>query len=102
MIDSHQAAQMRLMSEGTQADLTRVANIPKRGSQMTAFTKALRVLDSDGLRAQGYSWFRISAPADDPEHAYLEAWRAKPEQEGTLNRAAAIPAPFTQTVGDRL
>jgi hypothetical protein len=77
-------------NNGTPADLTRVCRIPQRGSGVAAFSKAMRALDSDGLKKQGYVWFRVSSPGDDPQHAYLEAWKVKPEMEGTLNRDAAV------------
>jgi len=76
--------------KGTPADLTRVCRIPERGSHIKAFLKAMYALDRDGLRQQGYVWFRVSAPRDDPTHAYLEAWKVKPEVEGKLNREAAV------------
>lgn len=75
---------------GTPADLTRVCRIPQRGSHVVAFTKAMRVLDSDGLRKQGYTWFRVSTPGDDPTHAYLEAWKVRPDVQGKLNKDAAV------------
>jgi hypothetical protein len=79
------------VTDGTPADLTRVVLIPQRGSHVKAFMKAMKMLDSDGLRKQGYLWFCVSAPADDPDHAYLEAWHVKPEKQAPLNRAAAVP-----------
>ena len=72
------------------ADLTRKTRIPQRGSHVEAFTKALNRLDSDGLRSQGYTWFRVSAPGDDEEWAYLEAWKVKPDVQAPLNRSAAV------------
>ena len=72
------------------ADLTRKTRIPRRGSSLRTFTKAMNRLDSDGLRSQGYTWFRVSAPGDDQEWAYLEAWRVKPDVEAPLNCSAAI------------
>ena len=79
------------MTVGTPADLTRVVLIPQRGSHMKGFLKALKMLDADGLRKRGYSWFCVSAPGDDPDHAYLQAWRVKPETQGPLDRASAVP-----------
>lgn len=81
------------MSNGTPADLTRVVDISKvRGNQPQAIAKTMMPL-ADGLRAQGYKWFRITAPDDDEERVYLEAWMVRPEKEGELNRAAALSAP---------
>ena len=74
----------------TPADLTRKTRVPKRGSAMQAFTKAMNRLDSDGLRSQGYTWFRVSAPGDDQEWAYLEAWKVKPAVQAPLNPSAAV------------
>lgn len=74
--------------KGTPADLTRVADISKvRGSQPSAIAKVMMPM-ADGLRAQGYKWFRVTAPADDEDHVYLEAWWERPQVEGELNRAA--------------
>lgn len=77
------------MSGGIPADLTRVVDISNvRGTQPSAIAKVLNPM-ADGLREQGYQWFRITAPADDEAHVYLEAWKVKPKQEGILNRSAA-------------
>lgn len=76
---------------GTPANLTRVADISKvKGSQPTAIAKAITPI-SDGLRKQGYKWFRITAPADDENHVYLEAWWERPVKQGKLNRSAVNP-----------
>lgn len=78
-------------TDGAPADLTRVADISKvKGSQSEAIARKVMPI-SDGLREQGYKWFRVTAPADDPDHVYLEAWWEKPAKEGTLNREAAQP-----------
>jgi hypothetical protein len=83
-----------MSNEGIPADLTRVTDISDvKGSQPDAIAKTLMPM-ADGLRAQGYKWFRITAPADDEDHVYLEAWRERPIvdgvlSEGKLNRAAA-------------
>lgn len=74
---------------GTPADLTRVVDISEvRGSQPNAIAKVLGPM-SDGLREQGYKWFRVSAPGDEDD-VYLEAWLQRPEKEGELNRSAAV------------
>lgn len=76
-------------TEGTPADLTRVADISKvKGSHWRVLEKHILPI-SDGLREQGYKWFRVTAPADDEDHVYLEAWWEKPAKEGKLNREAA-------------
>lgn len=72
------------------ADLTRKVNISKlRGRQPNQIAKALQKLDADNLRKQGYAWFRMTAPADDEDWCYLEAWKAKPAHEGKLDRSKA-------------
>ena len=81
------------MAEGTPADVTRVVNIEKvKGGQTRAIAEALGPL-ADGLRAQGYHWFRITAPADDEDHVYMQAWRIRPEIEGALDRGSAVTVP---------
>lgn len=73
---------------GTPADLTQVADISRvKGSQPSAIVKVLSPM-ADGLREQGYRWFRVTAPADDEDHVYLEAWWERPNKEGELNRDA--------------
>ena len=73
---------------GTPADLTIRARIPRHGSQPSALAKIMtREFDPDALRAKGYKWFRVTAPADDPTHAYMECWWEKPEKEGSLDRS---------------
>ena len=77
------------MSKAVPADLTRIADISKvKGSQPAAIAKACMPM-ADLLREQGFKWFRVTAPADDEDHVYLEAWREKPAKQGKLNRAAA-------------
>lgn len=82
------------MNDGIPADLTRVVDISKvKGSQPSAIAKVMGPL-ADGLREQGYKWFRVTAPADDEDHVYMEAWRERPMKdgelrEGNLNRGAA-------------
>lgn len=77
------------MAEGTPADATRVVDISTvKGGQPAAIRKMLGPL-ADGLREQGYKWFRITAPADDEDHVYMQAWRIRPEVEGALDRGAA-------------
>lgn len=78
---------------GTPADLTRVATLSPLYTQPIAVARALnKQLKPDDLKAEGYKWFRVTAPADDPEHVYLEAWWTKPTVEGALNREAAVSA----------
>jgi hypothetical protein len=80
------------MAEGTPADLTRVVDISKvKGGQPSAIREILGPL-ADGLREQGYKWFRITAPSDDEDHVYMQAWRLRPEIEGALDRSAAVSA----------
>lgn len=75
---------------GTPADLTLVADISKvKGSQPTAISKVCMPM-AEGLREQGYRWFRVTAPSDDEDHVYLEAWRERPYKQGALNRSAAV------------
>jgi len=75
------------MSKAVPADLTRVINIARlKGSHDVAAAKALRPLE-EGLRGEGYTWFRIT---DDPRRVYLEAWRVKPANPAPLNRNAAV------------
>lgn len=77
--------------EGIPADVTIRARIPRSGSQPAALARIMnREFDPRRWRAEGYKWFRVSAPADDPTHAYLECWREKPAKEAPLNRSAAI------------
>lgn len=76
--------------DGTPADLTIRARIPRRCTQPQALARIMtREFDTEPLRAKGYKWFRVTAPADDPTHAYMECWREKPAKEGRLNRSAA-------------
>lgn len=73
---------------GTPADLTRIADISKvKGSHANAISKVCMPM-ADGLREQGYTWFRVTAPTDDEDHVYLEAWRERPQKEAPLNRDA--------------
>lgn len=84
-----------MTNPGVAADLTRKVNISRlRGSQPAQIAKALIKLDADNLRKQGYAWFRVTAPADDEDWCYLEAWKAKPVVdglfcEGQLDRSKA-------------
>jgi hypothetical protein len=74
---------------GTPADVTRVADISGvRGSQPSAIAKVIMPI-SDGLKEQGYKWFRVTAPVDEPDRIYLEAWKERPAIEGKLNRESA-------------
>lgn len=87
--------QARLLSDGAStggvpADLTIRARIPRRGTQAQALARIMmREFDPEPLRAKGYKWFRVTAPADDPTHVYLECWREKPAVEGKLDRSKA-------------
>jgi len=75
---------------GVPADLTIKARIPRRGTQVSALARIMtREFNPDELRAKGYKWFRITAPADDETHAYMECWWEKPAIEGELDRSAA-------------
>lgn len=79
--------------QGVPADRTIRVRIPRNCSQPRALaTIMMREFDPERWRAEGYKWFRVSAPADDPTHAYLECWREKPAVEGKLNREVAIRA----------
>lgn len=70
---------------GIPADLTRVVDISKvRGSQPNALAKVIKPM-ADGLREQGYKWFRVSAPSDDEDHVYLEAWHEEPLVDGLIS-----------------
>lgn len=86
---------------GTPADLTLVADISKvKGSQPSAIAKVISPM-SDGLREKGYQYFRCTAPADDEDHVYLEAWWTRPDKQGKLNRAAATQTNPGTANGDR-
>jgi len=75
--------------DGVPADLTRVVDISTvKGNQPDAIARTCMPM-ADGLREQGYKWFRVTAPGDDEDHVYLEAWLVKPDVEGELNRSAA-------------
>ena len=79
------------LKAGTPADLTVRARIPRKGSQPAALSSIMmREFDPRRWKAEGYKWFRVTAPADDPTHAYLECWWQKPEIEGELDRSKAI------------
>ncbi len=73
------------------ADVTIRARIPRSESQPSALARIMnREFDPKRWRAASYKWFRVSAPTDDPTHAYLECWREKPAVEGELDRSKAI------------
>lgn len=72
------------------ADVTIRARIPRHGTQASALARIMtREFKPETWRAKGYKWFRVSAPSDDPTHAYLECWLEKPAVEGKLNRSNA-------------
>jgi hypothetical protein len=72
--------------DGIPADLTRIVDISKvRGSQPGIIAKKIMPI-SDALREQGYKWFRVTAPADDEAHVYLEAWHEYPVVDGVLRQ----------------
>lgn len=80
----------RTKDDGIPADVTIRARIPRGGSQASALARIMnREFKPEEWRAKGYKWFRVSAPVDDPTHAYLECWWEKPAKEGKLNRSAA-------------
>jgi hypothetical protein len=82
---------------GTPADLTRVTDISAvHGQQPDIIAKWIGPM-ADGLREQGYQWFRCTAPDDDEDHVYFEAWRERPYKQGPLNRAAAESFPPSQS-----
>lgn len=77
--------------QGVPADLTIRARIPRRGTQASALAQIMtREFSPEAMRAKGYKWFRVTAPAHDPTHAYLECWREKPAKEGELDMDAAV------------
>jgi hypothetical protein len=84
--------------KATPAALTRVIDISgiRDWSQPMIIARNIGPL-ADGLRAQGFNWFRITCPAHEPTRVYMEAWREKPAREGRLNRRAALrvfPPPY--------